>query len=318
MKKEYKQANKTREGYIDESEEEEDDGTKLSSSHKSMQKLLKKLDSTLQGDDDDDDANPYASGVRDFSPVLYLQQFNCRCLQEESSEEEEPPQVPTGPAIQPHEPKAGSRAGSQAPAGTKTPTSSQAPVKQESPSRATSPAPPGHGGHSVVAKRATSPMVPKAKPNGSSRAGSPLGGAGSRATSPVAGGGGTPGGSRAESPPAQGADVSKKRKAADEPTSPTNPASGGAPSKPKKRKGTTAGAAGEITQQMLVDWLTNTPNATTKDCIAYFSPYLPKEDKQKKQAFADLVKEVATLKDGVLVLRNAYRGTGGAASPASG
>lgn len=61
LKKEYKQANKTREGYIDESDEEDDDKPKLSSSHKSMQKLIKKLDNQLQGDEDDDDADPYAS-----------------------------------------------------------------------------------------------------------------------------------------------------------------------------------------------------------------------------------------------------------------
>lgn len=170
----------------------------------------------------------------------------------------------------------------------------------------------------MVAKRATSPKAPKLKTNGTSRAGSPLAGANSRATSPVAGS--TPGSSnRAESPPAlvsDGAKTGNKRKAMDEPTSPTNPGSAGAPSKTKKRKAG-AGAAGEITQQMLVEWLTNTTNATTKDCIQYFSSYLPKEDKQKKQAFADLVKEVATLKDGVLVLRNAYRLSGGAASPSA-
>ncbi|TCD66981.1 hypothetical protein EIP91_000661 [Steccherinum ochraceum] len=300
LKKEYKAANKTREGYIDESEEEEDDKPKLSSSHKSMQKLIKKLDNQLQGDDDDDDADPYASG------------------EEESSDEEEP-QVQTGPAIQPHEPKANSRAGSQGPSGSKTPTPSQAPpVKTESTSRATSPVPPSHGGHSVMAKRATSPKVPKLKTNGASRAGSPLAGAGSRATSPVTPS--APGAGRADSPPAPGggdaAKAGNKRKAMDEPTSPTGgSASAGAPSKPKKRK---AAPAGEITQQMLVDWLNNTPNATTKDCIQYFSPYLPKEDKHKKQAFADLVKEVAILKDGVLVLRVAYRASGGAASPPPG
>lgn len=212
--------------------------------------------------------------------------------------------VQTGPAIQPHEPKAGSRAGSQTPAVNKPPTPTA--VKTESPSRATSPVPPGHGGHSVVAMRATSPKAPKLKAtNGSNHAASPLAGGGSRATSPV----GTGASGRGESPPVPGADGVKtgnKRKATEEPMSPTATSSaGGAPSKAKKRKATVSG--GEITQQMLVEWLVNTPNATTKDCIQYFSSYLPKEDKQKKQGFADLVKEVATLKDGVLVLRNAYR-----------
>ncbi|THH33690.1 hypothetical protein EUX98_g614 [Antrodiella citrinella] len=283
LKKEYKTANKTREGYIDESDEEDEDTTKLSSSHKSMQKLIKKLDNQLQNEEDDDEADPYASG------------------EEESSDEEEPPQAPTGPAIQPHEPKANSRASSQAPAGNKTPSSSQGAMKTESPSRATSPMPSGHGGHSVVAKRATSPKAPKQKTNGSSRATSPLAG-GSRATSPV--GSGAPGsGDSSASQAADGGKGGNKRKAPDEPTSPSSAGSVGVPSKTKKRKA----SGGEITQEMLVKWLSGTANATTKDCIQYFSSYLPKEDKQKKQAFADLVKEVATLKDGVLVLRSAYR-----------
>ncbi|KAH8105815.1 hypothetical protein BXZ70DRAFT_1004124 [Cristinia sonorae] len=282
LKKQYKQANKTREGYIDESEEEEeDDKTKLSSSHKSMQKLIKKLDNQLN-DEDDDDADPYASG------------------DEETSEDEEPP-VQTGPAIQPHEPKPGSRAGSQTPLGTKTPVPSAA--RTETPSRASSPVPAGHGGHSVVAKRATSPKAPKLKATSPSRAGSPLA---SRATSPVAVG--APGSGEGS---ADAAKASNKRKATDEPTSPTGGSSAGVPSKPKKRKATT----GDITQQMLVEWLMNTPTATTKDCIGYFSQYLPKGDKQKREVFADLVKEVATLKDGVLALRSAYRVAGAAGSP---
>ncbi len=64
---------------------------------------------------------------------------------------------------------------------------------------------------------------------------------------------------------------------------------------------------------MLIEWLRNTPNATTRDCIHHFTPYLKTEE--KKQNFTRLVKDVATLKGGVLVLRNAYRNPGASGSP---
>ena len=67
---------------------------------------------------------------------------------------------------------------------------------------------------------------------------------------------------------------------------------------------------------MLVEWLKQTPNATTRDCIHHFTPWLTTED--KKQNFTRLVKEVAQLKGGILVLRPAYRGSGAPNSPAPG
>ncbi|KAI0796646.1 hypothetical protein C8Q75DRAFT_729532 [Abortiporus biennis] len=291
LKREYKSANKTREGYIDESEDEDEDGVKLSGAGQDMRKLMKKLEKGSY-DESDDEKNPYASS-------------------EEESEEEEPPQVPTGPAIQPP-PERPSR--SQTPA---TKTSSQSAPKAEGGSRATSPIPAGgHGGHSIVAKRATSPKAPKLKTNSPSRAGSPLAPGGP--TSPTGGIAGGQG-SRASSPSAQATQQvsgvpnkpSNKRKATDDPTSPTN----GTGLKPKKRKA--QAPAGELEEHMVIDWLKNTPNATTRDCIHHFTPYLTTEE--KKQSFTKLVKEVATLKGGVLVLRNAYRaGSKGASTPPVG
>ncbi|KAI0347540.1 Rap30/74 interaction domain-containing protein [Trametopsis cervina] len=301
LKREYKNANKTREGYIDESEEEED-MSELTGAGKDMQKLMKKHEKNNAYDDSDDDKNPYASS--------------------EEEPDEEVPIVPQGPAIIPPEQRPSSRSNSQAPSGSQPPVppaGSKPLPAQDAGSRATSPIPaPGHGGHSVVAMRATSPnaKMPKLKANGSSRASSPLA-TGSRATSPVAGAGSPPPAGRAESPPAATSSASgvtsppangkpnNKRKAED----------GAAPGKPKKRKAQ-ATVTGELEDAMVIEWLRNTPNASTRDCIHHFTPYLTSEE--KKQAFTKLVKEVAQLKNNVLVLRNAYRNPGGAPSPAAG
>lgn len=191
----------------------------------------------------------------------------------------------------------------------------------------------GMGGHSVVAKRATSPKAPKLKGQG---------GAGSRATSPLAGGVGagagvgsragspvSPGASRATSPAAP----SKKRKAEGEgqgagsvPGTPT-----GSQPKPKKRKPTggastpvpaaaavavkaepgtekpvaTVAPGTELTAGLLVAWLQVSIGATTRECIHYFQPCLT--DMAKKEHFTALVKEVANLKGGVLQLKSQYR-----------
>ena len=146
--------------------------------------------------------------------------------------------------------------------------------------------------------------MPKLKTNGSSRAGSPLAG-GSQPTSPI----GSPS-IRADSPPVQspttgsaspplgGAKLNNKRKMDD----------GEAP-KPKKRKSqvTVPVGGGGLEDWMLVEWLKQTPNATTRDCIHHFTPFLTTED--KKANFTKLVKEVAQLKSGILVLRPSYRGS---------
>jgi transcription initiation factor TFIIF subunit alpha len=166
----------------------------------------------------------------------------------------------------------------------------------------------------VVAKRATSPKAPKAMVNVGSRGSSPLNVsqaatplAGSRATSPAVG-------SRAGSPGQVSSNgsqkVNNKRKATEDLAGGSVASSGTAAAVPKlkKRKSTApSGTApgGELEDSMVVEWLRTTPSATTRDCIQHFTPYLT--DEAKKSKFTALVKEVAQLKGGVLVLRNAYR-----------
>lgn len=290
LKREYKNANKTREGYIDESDDEDD--ITLTRAGKNLQKTLQKLEKD-GGYDDSDEENPYMS-------------------EQEEEEEEEPTPVHTGPAIIAPEPKA-SRTPSQPPStpapanGVKAPTGNQPPlqIKTESQtdalSRPTSPVTTSHGGHSIVAKRAMSPSMSKIKPSGPSRASSPLASA-SRATSPAAGSPASP-----TSPTPNGAPPAKpsaKRKATDDPSA-----------KPKKRRAPGPPGGVELEDHMVIEWLRNTPGATTRDCIHHFTPYLT--DEGKKMRFTALVKEVAQLSKGVLVLRPAYRGDGGgSASPA--
>lgn len=186
-------------------------------------------------------------------------------------------------------------------------------------SRATSPsASPSLGGHSVVAKRATSPKAPKLKPNNISRGNSPLGSratspVGVRATSPPIGVSGSVG-NRPESPTAH--KPSNKRKAEEIVSVPPLPNAIAQP-KPKKRKAQAPGAApiavsAEELRSLLIDWLGNTGNATTRDCIHHFTPYLT--DGEKKTEFSALVREVAQLKNGVLVLRKKFQ-EGGSAAP---
>jgi transcription initiation factor TFIIF subunit alpha len=71
----------------------------------------------------------------------------------------------------------------------------------------------------------------------------------------------------------------------------------------------------ELEDNMVIEWLRNTPNAKTRDCISHFTPYL-RSDEQKAK-FTALIKEVAQLKNGILVLRSAYRGGSGVGSKAS-
>lgn len=153
----------------------------------------------------------------------------------------------------------------------------------------------------MVAQRATSPKAPKAK---TSRASSPLAqgtvsAGNSRATSPVAGSPTSP------SVKSNGT----KRKAGDDGSSAPSPPGNGGPPKAKKRKGpsgVTTGAVGELDNNAVIEWLKRTPNANTRDCIRHFGPYLT--DEATKARFTELIKEVAQLKGGILVLRNAYRG----------
>jgi transcription initiation factor TFIIF subunit alpha len=213
-------------------------------------------------------------------------------FQEEEEEEEEELPVPTGPAIQQQQVDSSLN--------TPKPHPNRPNVISKPGSRATSPSNlPGLGGHTMVAKRATSPKVPKPKPVGSASGGnSPLG---SRANSPVAG-------SRATSPAWLDSinGSQKKRKADDSLNSTVASPNAAQPPKPKKRKGHPAGpvpvavSPAEL-EMMLVEWLKNTPNATTRDCIQHFTPYLT--DGDKKTGFSAMVRKVAQLKGGVLALR---------------
>ena len=108
-----------------------------------------------------------------------------------------------------------------------------------------------------------------------------------------------------------------KRKATDDGSGAAAGAGGaagtpGGPPRPKKRKAQLPPGA-ELEDRMVIEWLRNTPNATTRECILHFTPYLT--DEEKKNKFTALVKEVAQLSAGVLVLRATFRD---GAAPAAG
>lgn len=144
---------------------------------------------------------------------------------------------------------------------------------------------PTQSGHSLVAKRATSPKVPRDQPK-TGRAGSPLAQVST-----------TPGSPTSATKPS-----SHKRKA-EETGSPGNANGTANGTAPKKRR--KAAADGELEDSMVIEWLRNAPNASTRDCIQHFTPYLT--DETKKVKFTSLIKDVAQLKGGVLVLRNQYK-----------
>lgn len=129
------------------------------------------------------------------------------------------------------------------------------------------------------------------------RSGSPLA-EGSRATSPI------PNGSRAGSPVAGSSQ--KKRKAPDDaasPASPTSPSLANGQPKMKKRKH--KAPVGELTEAMVIDWIKNTAQPTTRDCILRFKPYLT--DAEKKVKFTQMIKGLASSKDNVLELKTPWR-----------
>lgn len=197
----------------------------------------------------------------------------------------------TGPAIQQQPQQVDARAKSQTP----KPGDPAKPQSDVSSSRATSPAasPSSLGGHSIVAKRATSPKAPKAF-SSVSKGNSPTS---SRASSPLAG-------SRPTSPVANGQKVNNnngnKRKA-DDSASGGPSVTNGQP-KAKKRKEVPPVTPEEM-QTMLIDWLKNAKGEpTTRECIQHFTPYLT--DQAKKQEFSKLVRRVATLQGTTLVLRS--------------
>ncbi|KAF9568899.1 hypothetical protein CPC08DRAFT_702015 [Agrocybe pediades] len=276
LKKEYRAANKLREDGAVEDEEEEVPGT--SKQAKAMQKLIRNREGNDAYDSDDDNKNPYASS--------------------EEEEEEEEVVATAASAIQQQQQEIESRSQTPKPA-VQRPTVVPPPPG----SRAASPTlSPSHGGHSIVAKRATSPKVPKPKGPNVSRGNSPLGGQSplSRAASPVGGG------------LADSQKTGMKRKADDSPEKSSsgahasNAANPNAP-KLKKRKPVVAGPEVAVSsaelENLLLDWLRKTTNATTRDCIHHFTPYLT--DAEKKQEFSAMVRKHAQLKNGALVLKRA-------------
>jgi len=146
-------------------------------------------------------------------------------------------------------------------------------------------------------------------------------------TGAIAGRGGSPGPPLPPrpSPIVPSAKLNHKRKADEtedvlSAPSPAASLAGGQP-KPKKRRATAAmlgpdGQPIELEDNMVVEWLRNTPNAKTRDCISHFTPYL-RTDEQKAK-FTALIKEVAQLKNGILVLRSAYRVGGGSKASSPG
>ena len=68
LKKEYKSANKQREGYVDESDDENEE--ELTKDGKAMKKLIRNLEKNAAYDSDDE-RNPYASSVS-FVVLIYI------------------------------------------------------------------------------------------------------------------------------------------------------------------------------------------------------------------------------------------------------
>ncbi|KAF6762112.1 transcription initiation factor [Ephemerocybe angulata] len=273
LKREYQRANKQNDTGMDEHDDDEDSNPK-----NKQQKALEKMIKNHEGNnayESDEEMNPYASSAEE--------------------EEEEPEPVHTGPAIiQPPAPPQNDAAKSP----TSTPKPPAVVPHSASNSRATSPlASPSLGGHSLMAKRATSPKIPKAKMPGAS--------AGSRGNSPSGSRANSPTPSRATSPLANSANgdalKGNKRKADDSPTSPSTNGANGVPKPKKKKVGTATQVSAAELEALLITWLKNTPNATTRDCIQHFNSYLT--DAGRKVEFSGMVKRVALLKNGVLGLR---------------
>lgn len=201
-----------------------------------------------------------------------------------------------GPAIQQQQQQVESKSQSQTPKAVPP----RPAVSTTSGSRAASPAvSPGHGGHSVVAKRATSPKIPKPKTGNTSRSNSPLGNptsplAGSRAISPIASDMMNGTGTNPKS--------TLKRKADDAAVVGNDNAVTNEQHKAKKRKAPDVipiEVSSEELERLLVEWLKNTTGATTKDCIKHFGPYIA----DKRPEFASIVRKVAQLKNGVLICK---------------
>ncbi|KAI0036823.1 hypothetical protein K488DRAFT_40295 [Vararia minispora EC-137] len=286
IQKEYMSANKQRDGQVDDDDEEEPE-PKLTGAGKSMKKLVGRHEKNDAYDSDDDEGNPYASEAQEIVT-------NEPAVKQQATQSRAPSQPPasgaTGPAsVQQAQPATPFPGGSGSQPG----------------SRATSPTP-SQSGHSLVAQRATSPKVPKPKPTGTSRASSPL--------AQDARAAGISANRVATSPPPGQPSSSQKRKADDNDSPSTGAPSGAArppkKSRPDEKKRKAVDKDGNpipLKDQMVIEWLRTTENATTRDCITHFTPFL--RDKTDKENFTKLIRDVAILKGGVLVLRPQFRYT---------
>ncbi|TFK28738.1 Rap30/74 interaction domain-containing protein [Coprinopsis marcescibilis] len=265
LKREYKQANKLRESGVDESE---DEGTpQTDKATKKMQKIIRSREGNIAYESDGEE-NPYIS--------------------EEEEEESEEEEVHTGPAIQIQPQQVDQKAATANKPSITVPTAN---------SRATSPvASPSLGGHSLVAKRATSPKVPKPRLPGASSV------PGSRATSPNPN-------SRATSPlanaPSPTSSKSGKRKAEDG-------AGGDVPKKKKtEKKERMTPAELQVMQQgtlaeqqaLIINWFKKQAQPRTGDCINYFGPYIH-IDAKTKETFTEMIKTLAYVRDRIMYLRS--------------
>jgi len=126
----------------------------------------------------------------------------------------------------------------------------------------------------------------------------------SRATSPITG-------SRATSPAANIQNFVGNKRKADDAANANSPSAHGQPKAKKRRE--VAPVTPEEMKALLIEWLkiTSKEKATTRECIQHFTPYLT--DQEKKAEFTKLVREIAVLKEGHLVLR----ASGGSAAPAA-
>lgn len=333
LKREYRTANKARDATIDDDEEDEEmeEINQLTGAGRDLKKIVKRNEKNEVYDSDEEEGNPYASEEEEEEqppppildgPAVMNQQ------QQSSSTNNAPPSTPPTPTPTPTASTTGAPPARPPPTTTLSPPQKQLPhvSSTSSSSRPGSPLagglPPGMG-NAIVAKRATSPKGGKSRPLGAN--GSASGIARSPSPSPLGGGGGvggskagvmTPTGgrspvaSRAGSPVAistGGNGISLKRKAPDEgPASPVSPTSAGAgastdPSaanKPRKKP------KRPLDEAMIISFLREKKEVTTKDCIQRFQPYLREEE--TKKAFTAMVKKVAVAKNNILILKEEY------------
>jgi hypothetical protein len=58
-----------------------------------------------------------------------------------------------------------------------------------------------------------------------------------------------------------------------------------------------------LSEQIIIEWIERTPNATIKDCIAQFAEHLRDGQKNERERFTQIVRKVAAVQDQRLILR---------------